>query len=76
MSIAKRFSVGSMKSEFGNPFILNFNDFLWLAIFEIFQICTKHARLERVYPYVSLFGTFASNRPFICNRHHHQRIKQ
>ena len=53
---------------------LNFNDFLWQAIFEIFQIWTKDAILEAISPYTSLFETFASNRPFICK--HHQTIKQ
>ena len=53
---------------------LNFNDFLWLALLEIFQIQTKYARLERISPNVSLFETFARNRLFACN--HHQTIKQ
>ena len=38
---------------------LSFIDFLWLAVFEIFQIWTKWARLQQI----SLFKTFASNWP-------------
>ena len=46
--------------------------FLWLAIFELFQIWTKHVRLEWITTYFSLFEIFVSNRPFICN--HNQTI--
>ena len=53
---------------------LNFNDFLLLTIFEIFQLCTKHAGLERTPFSVTLFETFTSNQPFICR--HRQTIKQ
>ena len=52
---------------------LNFNDFQWQAIFEIFQIWTTYPILERISPYISFFQIFSSNRPFICN--HHQTIK-
>ena len=27
---------------------MNFNNSLWITIFKIFQICTKHARSERI----------------------------
>ena len=43
---------------------LNFTE-----IFEIYQICTKHVKLERISHYVSLFKTFASNGSFIYNHH-------
>ena len=52
---------------------LNFNYFLWQAIYEILQIWAKYAILEQMPPYISFFETFASNRHFICN--HHQTIK-
>ena len=45
---------------------LNFNDFLWQPIFEIFQIWTKYAILEQIFPYIFFFETFPSNQPFIC----------
>ena len=43
ISIAKFFFVGSISRKRK----LNFHDFLWVAIFEIFKVCTKLARLER-----------------------------
>ena len=52
---------------------LYFNNFLWLVMFKIFEIVMKHTRLEQIPPSVSLFETFSSNRPFICN--HQQTIK-
>ena len=46
----KQFSLDIIKSEFANKEKLNFNDSLCQAIFEIFQIRTKYARLERMAP--------------------------
>ena len=53
---------------------LNFNEFLWLTIFEIFQIWMLSAILGQVSPKVSLYETFPSDRSFLSN--HHQTIKQ
>ena len=52
---------------------LNFNDFLWQAIFEISQIRTKYEKLEQISRYISFFETFSSSQPFISN--HHQTFK-
>lgn len=38
---------------------LNLMIFLWLAIFKIFEILAKYAKLEGLYPQVSMFETFA-----------------
>ena len=53
---------------------LNFNDFLWQTIFEIFQTRTKYTILDWISPSIAFFETFANNRPFICN--HHQTNKK
>ena len=71
MSIVKHFSQesGIWNSEFGN---IKKVKFWWLCvtISEIFEVSTKYARLERLFRYVSLFETFTSNQPFICNHHY------
>ena len=69
VSIVKHFPVDSIKFEFGYNVRLNFNIFLWKEVFETLEIWTKYQILEQISPIVSLFETFASNRPFICNRH-------
>ena len=51
---------------------LNFNDFLWLGLYELFLISSKYARLECISPYNLLLETFASNQTFISN--HNQTI--
>ena len=53
---------------------LNFNDFLWQTIFEMFQTRTKYTILEWISPSISFSETFANSQPFICN--HHQTIKK
>ena len=40
-NFSKHFSVDSIKFEFAGKGKFNFNDFLWQAIFEIFQIWNK-----------------------------------
>ena len=72
MSFVKHTTQSNLNFEIKNR--LNFNDFLWQAIFEIFQIRTKYDLLDPVSSYISFYETFASNLPFICN--HQETIKQ
>ena len=66
LNIFPCFSV-SIESEIGNKEKVEFNEILGLAIFEIFQIWTKHMWLEWISSYVLTFETFVSSLTFICN---------
>ena len=53
MSFVKHITQSNLNFEIKNR--LNFNDFLWQAIFEIFQIRTKYDLLDPISSYISFY---------------------